>query len=123
MKRAAMRFYGRDFCFQIQISRTLVIYAFDIDLRAIFLNGRNGRFARANERIINAGKRQQRLDPFLFSVLRPPDALRYELVRRHRHDQPVAHRAGFLQMPHNNKYGHTYAPETDGSIYPAAKKE
>ena len=31
--------------------------------------------------------------------------------------------AGFLQMPHNNKYGHVYAPETDDrSIYPAAKK-
>jgi plastocyanin len=35
----------------------------------------------------------------------------------------VISEAGFLQMPHNNKYGHTYAPETDGSIYPAAKKE
>jgi plastocyanin len=32
--------------------------------------------------------------------------------------------AGFLQMPHNNKYGRSYAPETDDrSIYPAAKKE
>jgi len=32
--------------------------------------------------------------------------------------------AGFLQMPHNNKYGHVYPPETDDrSIYPAAKKD
>jgi plastocyanin len=31
--------------------------------------------------------------------------------------------AGFLQLPHNNKYGRTYPAETDGSIYPAAKKE
>jgi plastocyanin len=31
--------------------------------------------------------------------------------------------AGFLQMPHNNKYGRGYAQETDDhSIYPAAKK-
>jgi len=35
----------------------------------------------------------------------------------------VISEAGFLQMPHNNKYGRTYAPETDGSIYPAQKKE
>jgi len=36
----------------------------------------------------------------------------------------VISEAGFLQMPHNNKYGHVYAPPTDDhSIYPAAKKE
>jgi plastocyanin len=36
----------------------------------------------------------------------------------------VISEAGFLQMPHNNKYGHVYAPQTDDhSIYPAAKKE
>jgi plastocyanin len=36
----------------------------------------------------------------------------------------VISEAGFLQMPHNNKYGRGYAPETDDhSIYPAAKKE
>ena len=36
----------------------------------------------------------------------------------------VISEAGFLQMPHNNKYGHGYGPETDDrSIYPAAKKE
>jgi hypothetical protein len=35
----------------------------------------------------------------------------------------VISEAGFLQMPHNNKYGHVYPAETDGSIYPAAKKE
>jgi plastocyanin len=36
----------------------------------------------------------------------------------------VISEAGFLQMPHNNKYGRGYAPETDEhSIYPAAKKE
>lgn len=35
----------------------------------------------------------------------------------------VISEAGFLQMPHTNKYGRVYAPETDGSIYPAAKKE
>jgi plastocyanin len=35
----------------------------------------------------------------------------------------VISEAGFLQMPHNNKYGRTYPSETDGSIYPAAKKE
>ena len=36
----------------------------------------------------------------------------------------VISEAGYLQMPHNNKYGHVYAPETDDrSIYPAAKKE
>jgi plastocyanin len=32
--------------------------------------------------------------------------------------------AGFLQMPHNNKFGHVYAPETDDrSTYPATGKE
>jgi plastocyanin len=36
----------------------------------------------------------------------------------------VISEAGFLQMPHNNKYGRTYPPETnENSIYPAAKKE
>ena len=36
----------------------------------------------------------------------------------------VISEAGFLQMPHNNKYGRGYAPETDEhTIYPAAKKE
>jgi plastocyanin len=36
----------------------------------------------------------------------------------------VISEAGFLQMPHNNKYGRVYAPETDDrSIYPAAKKD
>lgn len=36
----------------------------------------------------------------------------------------VISEAGFLQMPHNNKYGRVYAPETDEhTIYPAAKKE
>jgi plastocyanin len=36
----------------------------------------------------------------------------------------VISEAGFLQLPHNNKYGHVYPPEADGrSIYPAAKKE
>ncbi len=36
----------------------------------------------------------------------------------------VISEAGFLQMPHNNKYGRVYAPETDEHvIYPAAKKE
>lgn len=36
----------------------------------------------------------------------------------------VISEAGFLQMPHNNKYGRVYPPETsDTSIYPAAKKE
>ena len=36
----------------------------------------------------------------------------------------VISEAGYLQMPHNNKYGRVYAPETDDrSIYPAAKKE
>jgi plastocyanin len=36
----------------------------------------------------------------------------------------VISEAGFLQLPHNNKYGRTYAPETnERSIYPAAKKE
>jgi plastocyanin len=38
--------------------------------------------------------------------------------------QIVISEAGFLQMPHNNKYGRDYGPETnDHSIYPAAKKE
>jgi plastocyanin len=36
----------------------------------------------------------------------------------------VISEAGFLQMPHNNKYGRAYPPETnDNSIYPASKKE
>ncbi len=36
----------------------------------------------------------------------------------------VISEAGFLQMPHNNKYGGVYPPETDDhSIYPAAKKD
>jgi len=36
----------------------------------------------------------------------------------------VISEAGFLQMPHNNKYGRVYPAETnDNSIYPAAKKE
>jgi plastocyanin len=36
----------------------------------------------------------------------------------------VISEAGFLQMPHNNKYGRVYAPQSDDhSIYPAAKKE
>jgi plastocyanin len=35
----------------------------------------------------------------------------------------VISEAGFLQLPHNNKYGQVYAPETDRSIYPAAKKD
>jgi plastocyanin len=36
----------------------------------------------------------------------------------------VISEAGFLQTPHNNKYGQVYAPPTDDrSIYPAAKKE
>lgn len=36
----------------------------------------------------------------------------------------VISEAGFLQMPHTNKYGRGYAPETDEhSIYPAARKE
>lgn len=36
----------------------------------------------------------------------------------------VISEAGYLQMPHNNKYGRVYAPETDDhSIYPTAKKE
>jgi plastocyanin len=31
--------------------------------------------------------------------------------------------SGFLPIPHNNKYGHTYPPETDDhSIYPAVRK-
>ena len=35
----------------------------------------------------------------------------------------VISEAGYLQMPHNNKYGRTYAPEPDDrSLYPAAKK-
>lgn len=36
----------------------------------------------------------------------------------------VISEAGFLQMPHNNKYGHGYPAESDDrSIYPGAKKE
>jgi plastocyanin len=36
----------------------------------------------------------------------------------------VISEAGFLQMPHKNKYGRGYAPESDDiSIYPNAKKE
>jgi plastocyanin len=36
----------------------------------------------------------------------------------------VISEAGFLQMPHTNKYGRGYAPETDDhSMYPTAKKE
>ncbi len=36
----------------------------------------------------------------------------------------VISEAGFLQLPHNNKYGRGYAPETgDNSIYPGAKKD
>lgn len=35
----------------------------------------------------------------------------------------VISEAGYLQMPHTNKYGHIYAPEPDGSLYPATKKE
>ncbi len=36
----------------------------------------------------------------------------------------VISEAGFLQTPHNNKYGRGYAPETDEhSIYPATKKD
>jgi plastocyanin len=36
----------------------------------------------------------------------------------------VISEAGFLQMPHNNKYGRGYGPETDDhSTYPATKKE
>jgi plastocyanin len=36
----------------------------------------------------------------------------------------VISEAGFLQMPHNNKYGRAYAPETDDhSVYPTGKKE
>jgi plastocyanin len=36
----------------------------------------------------------------------------------------VISEAGFLQMPHTNKFGRVYAPETDDhSIYPAAKKD
>jgi plastocyanin len=36
----------------------------------------------------------------------------------------VISEAGFLQMPHNNKYGRVYAsPTDDHSIYPGAKKE
>jgi plastocyanin len=32
--------------------------------------------------------------------------------------------AGFLQMPHTDKYGHAYGPETDDkSMYPAATKK
>ena len=35
----------------------------------------------------------------------------------------VISEAGFLQMPHNNKYGRAYAPETEGPMYPTTKKE
>jgi plastocyanin len=36
----------------------------------------------------------------------------------------VISEAGFLQLPHTNKYGRVYGPETDDhSIYPAAKKD
>ncbi len=34
----------------------------------------------------------------------------------------VISEAGYLQMPHNNKYGHPYAPEPGGALYPTAKK-
>jgi plastocyanin len=34
----------------------------------------------------------------------------------------VISEAGYLQLPHNDKYGKGYAAETDGSIYPAARK-
>jgi plastocyanin len=35
----------------------------------------------------------------------------------------VISEAGFLQTPHNNKYGRGYGPETDGTtIYPATRK-
>jgi plastocyanin len=36
----------------------------------------------------------------------------------------VISEAGFLQLPHNNKFGRPYAPETDDhSIYPSTKKD
>jgi plastocyanin len=60
---------------------------------------------------------------------RATEATLNALSRRIAIDQPaplppiVISEAGFLQMPHNNKYGRTYPAETDGSIYPAAKKE
>jgi hypothetical protein len=60
---------------------------------------------------------------------RATEATLNALARRITFDQSTAissitiSEAGFLQLPHNNKYGHTYPAETDGSIYPAAKKE
>ena len=62
---------------------------------------------------------------------RATEATLAALSRRITVDQPtlalspiVISEAGFLQMPHNNKYGRGYAPETDEhSIYPAAKKD
>jgi plastocyanin len=62
---------------------------------------------------------------------RATEATLRELSRRITVDQTtlalspiVISEAGFLQMPHNNKYGRGYAPETDDhSIYPATKKE
>jgi plastocyanin len=60
---------------------------------------------------------------------RATEATLNALARRVSIDQTAAmpaiviSEAGFLQMPHNNKYGRTYPAETEGSIYPAAKKE
>jgi plastocyanin len=61
---------------------------------------------------------------------RATEAVLNALARRITVDQTLAlspiviSEAGFLQLPHNNKYGRTYAPETDDhSIYPTAKKE
>lgn len=62
---------------------------------------------------------------------RATDATLNALARRVTVESPslslqpiVISEAGFLQMPHNNKFGRAYAPETDDhSIYPSAKKE
>jgi plastocyanin len=61
---------------------------------------------------------------------RATEATLNSLARRIVVDQPlslppiVISEAGFLQMPHNNKYGRVYAPQTDdNSIYPTTKKE
>jgi plastocyanin len=85
--------------------------------------GRDGSF-----QIPNVAPGDYRLNVF---HERATETALHELSRRLTVDQStisvtpiVISEAGFLQLPHNNKYGHVYGPETDDrSIYPAAKKE
>jgi plastocyanin len=85
--------------------------------------GRDGAF-----QIPNVPPGEYRLEVF---HERSTDAVLHALERRISVEhtvlslQPIViSEAGFLQMPHNNKYGRGYGAQTDDhSIYPAARKE